>query len=330
MSDPFVSAVIPAYNCEHTIAKTIEALLAQDCRSDFEIIVVDDGSVDGTAGIVQNFFKVRYIHQDNAGPAAARNRGYKESRGQFVFFTDSDCVAQKDCLQKLLDGFRAPDIAVVSGSYGIANPESLLARCIHQEIVFRHQHLMPVFPKSFGSFNFCVSKGVFAQVGGFNTGYRYASGEDNDLSYKIVKAGFRIYFEKKALVDHYHTSHLGKYLREQYRHGFWRAKMYLDHSNMACADDYTFWKDVLEVPWALACLVCAGVLILNLLFIKYLLILVTISFLFFEIGWGWFITKAISPSFYYGLVMFLRSFARTFGFSTGMLQFIFNKFAKKL
>ncbi len=53
--------------------------------------------------------------------------------------------------------------------------------------------------------------------------YRHASGEDNDLSYKITKSGWRIYFQRKAIVDHYHPTHVVQYLKEQFRHGFWRA-----------------------------------------------------------------------------------------------------------
>ena len=95
-----------------------------------------------------------------------------------------------------------------------------MARCIYTEILWRHTRLMPDFPNSFGSYNFCVSKKVFDAVGGFNAAYRNASGEDNDLSYKITKAGWRIYFKRKALVDHYHPTRVVKYLREQFRHGF--------------------------------------------------------------------------------------------------------------
>ena len=242
-----VSVVVPAYNCQSTIFQTIQALLAQT-YAPVEIVVIDDGSTDETARIVQSFPEIRYLRQENAGPSAARNRGFELSKGDLVFFTDSDCIPERDWVEKMRQGFFRSDIGVVAGSYGIANREVLLARCIHAEILFRHHKLMPRFPKAFGSYNFCIKREVFKAVGGFNTQYRQASGEDNDLSYKVHKAGFKIYFCKEAQVRHFHTGHLKKYLSEQFRHGFWRAKMYFDHPDMAGGDDYTFWKDIIEVP----------------------------------------------------------------------------------
>jgi glycosyltransferase involved in cell wall biosynthesis len=85
-----ISAVIPAYNREKTVARAIDSALAQS-DPPAEIIVVDDGSSDGTRGAVQRFGrKVRYIRQDNAGPSEARNRGVREASSEWVAFLDSD------------------------------------------------------------------------------------------------------------------------------------------------------------------------------------------------------------------------------------------------
>lgn len=88
---PLVSVVIPAYNSEDTIGRAVESVLKQDYSS-LEVIVVDDGSKDETAAAVEalNDNRVRVIRQANAGPAAARNRGIRESRGEFVAFNDDD------------------------------------------------------------------------------------------------------------------------------------------------------------------------------------------------------------------------------------------------
>ena len=250
MNPVCVSVIIPAYNASATIGQALNALSRQNCFQPFEVIVVDDGSSDKTAEIVASFPSVRYIRQDNAGPAAARNHGARLAQGEYLAFTDSDCIPHEDWISQLMSGFSQPHVGVVAGSYGIANPKSRLARGIHKEILWRHQHLMPDFPNSFGSYNFCVRKNVFDAVGGFNTAYRTASGEDNDLSYKITGSGWRIYFERKAFVDHYHPTRVVKYLKEQFRHGFWRLKMYMDHPRMMRGDGYTYWKDIIEMPLA--------------------------------------------------------------------------------
>jgi len=329
MGYPKASVVIPAYNAQHTIVHAIQAALTQTYPGDIEIIVVDDGSTDRTAEIVQSFREVKYIRQDNAGPAAARNKGASVGSGQFIFFTDSDCIPHRNWIDKMMKCFTDDNIGVVCGSYGIANQQSILARAIHREILYRHHFLMPRFPKAFGSYNFCVRRQVFVETGGFDETYRRASGEDNDLSYKILKKGFRIYFAKDALVDHYHPTGTGKYLKEQFRHGFWRAKMYRDHPDMAGGDDYTFWKDMAEVPLALAS--CAGLFftILYPWFFKFLFFLIIIPFILFEVAFAFVMLRAIYVSFYFGGVMFLRSFARTCGLSTGILVFFVKNFPKK-
>ena len=85
-----ISAVIPVYNREKTIARAIESVLAQEYPP-AEIIVIDDGSKDATREIVQKYGdKVRYVYQDNAGVAAARNRGVSEAKFGWIAFLDSD------------------------------------------------------------------------------------------------------------------------------------------------------------------------------------------------------------------------------------------------
>src|SRR6185503_6491735 len=241
-----VSVITPVFNGEKTIGRALEALLAQD-YSNKEIIVVDDGSTDRTGEIVRKISGVVYVLQRNAGPASARNAGVRQARGEIICFTDADCIAHSDWITRLVRGFVETEVAAVAGSYGIANKNSLLAGCIHEEIMYRHRKFMQKYVRAFGSYNCAIKKNVFDAAGGFDERYRGASGEDNDLSYKILKDGHKIFFEKCALVDHHHPAQLKDYLRSQFQHGFWRAKMYRDHPEMSGGDDYTFWKDMVEV-----------------------------------------------------------------------------------
>ncbi len=317
MMNQSVSVVVPAYNCSQTIAEVIKALLNQTIKPQ-QIIIVDDGSSDDTASIIKSFDKITYIYQDNGGPATARNNGAKHATSDYIFFTDSDCVARKDWLEKAIIHFNRDDIAVVCGSYDIVNSESILARCIHKEILFRHNTLMPDYPKAFGSYNFGIQKGVFDQLGGFNEQYRFASGEDNDLSYKVLKAGYKIYFAKDSLVAHVHTHVLAKYLKEQFRHGFWRVKMYLTHPEMMRGDDYTFWKDIVEVG------LCELVLFLGFLviFFPHLVFYSASGLVLLVLLELWFGLKTAGnykDGIYFAYVLFLRSFARFFGFLTGTI-----------
>ena len=326
MAHPTISVIIPAYNASKTIRANIQAILDQT-HSPYEIIIVDDGSIDNTAAIIQSFSNVKYIYQDNAGPATARNTGAKAATGDVLFFTDSDCVPNQDWLAKAISGFEESGVGVVCGSYDIANADSILARGIHAEILYRHHHLMPERPKAFGSYNFGVKKNVFFEVGGFSEQYAQASGEDNDLSYKIRKAGYDIYFQKAALVKHHHPTKVMRYLKEQFRHGYWRAKMYGDHPEYMQGDDYTFWKDMWEIPLS------AGVLlgVVAVLFgapIFYALIFSLLLYLI-EVYYSFVTRISFFDAIFYSYVLFFRAFARMLGFSTGVLYFFCKNIGKK-
>jgi glycosyltransferase involved in cell wall biosynthesis len=92
MTGPLVSVVIPTFNRAATIVRAVESVLQQAYRP-LELIVVDDGSTDGTPEVLKTYGNaVVYVRQDNAGPAAARNRGIRESQGELVAFLDSDDV----------------------------------------------------------------------------------------------------------------------------------------------------------------------------------------------------------------------------------------------
>lgn len=313
-AEPFISVVVPAYNAEATLSGLINAVLGQKYHGGVELVIVDDGSTDSTGEIVKQYREVRYVRQENAGPASARNRGAREAKGDFIFFTDSDCCPREGWIADMMAGFRQEDVAVVAGSYGIANPSSALARVIHADIMFRHHKLMPLYPKAFGSYNFAVRRGVFEAVGGFNDSYRRASGEDNDLSYKILAAGGRILFLKDACVDHYHPVSLPRYMKEQFRHGFWRVRMYLDHPRMMGGDGYTFWKDMIEIPLAVA----------QFAFFFWPIpgFVVVTGSLVFQFVFGRLMMCSWAGSLWAGVVLWLRAFARTAGFVSGGVVFL--------
>src|SRR4051812_5349711 len=88
---PLVSVIIPAYNRKAMLCESIDSVLAQNCR-DFELIVVDDGSTDGTADELAARYgtRIRVLKQANRGVAAARNLGVSRSCGEYIAFLDSD------------------------------------------------------------------------------------------------------------------------------------------------------------------------------------------------------------------------------------------------
>lgn len=346
---PVVSVVVPAFNAAATIEVVLLALFQQEFDLPYEVIVVDDGSSDMTREKVLSFKQVRYVFQNNAGPAAARNHGAREAKGRILCFTDSDCRAHPDWLEKVTKPLleqvdrvlsQTPQqvsypgwgretahrpflmVAAVAGSYGIANSKSWLARMIHQEILFRHQRL-PQDIRAFGSYNVGILKSVFDQVGGFNEIYRRASGEDNDLSYRFLRKGYKIRFEPQALVDHFHPQRPVKYLQEQFRHGYWRSQMYVDHPQMLGGDDYTFWKDSFEIFLVLLLFTFVPLALVIAAF-RVLAWSIALLLLGIELIFGWRITRHMADGFAFGWVMFLRGFFRSFGLGCGLTARLFR------
>lgn len=115
MSAPLVSVIIPAFNSANYIVDTINSVLQQSMQ-DFEIIVVDDGSTDQLKEVLAPFIadkQIVYIAQVNRGVSAARNHGYKKSRGQYIAFLDADDVWLTDNLEVRLNKFKSGDFGLV-------------------------------------------------------------------------------------------------------------------------------------------------------------------------------------------------------------------------
>ncbi len=156
-SSPLFSVIVPVYNGERTLAATLQSVFALGYEP-MEVVVVDDGSTDGTAGVAKAFGDtLRYIHQENAGPAAARNRGLNEARGEVVGFLDADDCWTPAVVQNALPALLAGnDIDIVQGRI--------------QEVGGSHDALKPSGPPyaylNLGSAVF--RRGVFDQVGPFD------------------------------------------------------------------------------------------------------------------------------------------------------------------
>jgi glycosyltransferase involved in cell wall biosynthesis len=285
-----------------------------------EIIIVDDGSTDNTADIIKHY-PVQYIYQNNSGPGVARNTGWQSAAGDIICFTDSDCVPETDWVKMLLEKYTSEDIGAAGGSYEIQNKESFLAECIHEEIIQRHDKI-PTETNFLGSFNVSYRKSVLEKVGGFNGSFRTASGEDNDLAYRVKKAGYKLIFDKNIKVAHYHQSKLSKYLKEQYRHGYWRMMLYKKHPDMATGDSYAGIFDFLQPPLALA---IVGVLLISffnpsMLYVSFFLIVV-LFMLQFPVA-----LRAVARNnrflyLYILFAFFLRAFARALGMIKGIMRF---------
>lgn len=240
---PSVSVVIPCYNAERTILRTLKALDAQTVKG-FEVILADDGSKDGTVKAAKSFkpknFKLVVIAENHAGPAAQRNRGAEKARGEILLFTDSDCVPDKGWVEEMVKPFSDENIVGVSGTYRTLNSDKLIARFEGCEIAKRHEKFAKQKYIDFiGSFSAGYRKDIFKKFGGFSSDFKRADAEDPELSFKIAKAGYRMVFSSKAVVAHPHVATIKKFWKQKFSRGYWRVLLYKKHPEKMKGDSYT-------------------------------------------------------------------------------------------
>jgi len=236
-----VSIVIPAYNSEKTIEKTLKAVLSQKFpKNKYEIIVVDDGSNDRTRKIVKKFKKIKLLRQKHRGPATARNLGVEKSRGEIILFTDADCIPNKNWIKNMTIPFKNTNTVGVAGTYKTLNKQSLIARFVGYEIEERHERIKrKKYIDFIGTYSAAYRKDIFLKFKGFDDRFSMASGEDPDFSFRISKAGLRIVFQPNAFVFHSHPSNLLKYLKQKYDRAFWKVLLYRKHPKKMFGDVYT-------------------------------------------------------------------------------------------
>ncbi|MCX7396131.1 MAG: glycosyltransferase family A protein [Planctomycetales bacterium] len=192
MTSPFFSVVIPTYNRESTLAETLASVAAQEFQ-DFECIVVDDGSTDGTVAIAQSFPFVRVICQQNSGPGVARNTGVNAAKGQYMAFLDSDDVWFPLTLSNyanVISQCKSP--AFVTGKPQLFYQPEELSICVEHPVEF--ESFADYFSSGdewrwFGVSSFVIRRDLFLQVGGFADGR--INGEDADLAMRLgIAPGF--------------------------------------------------------------------------------------------------------------------------------------------
>lgn len=317
------SVIIPAYNAEKTISNCLNSILNQslNCKEEeYEVIVVDDGSIDSTVSIARSY-GVRVIQQNNQGPAIARNNGAKVAKGKLLIFTDSDCEFDYKFLENITAPFkRDPEIVGVQGSYKTRQRE-FISQFIQVEIETRYEKMLKNEHTDFiGTYAAAYSKEVFEKYGGFDVTFPHASGEDAEFSYKLHKNGYKMVFEKNAFVYHQHPSTLRKYIKVKFYRGFWRAKLYRKHPQKTVNDSYTPQSlkfQVLSVPIfiffvLLSLFYHAWVLVAGCIFIQF----VFFSLPFFKL----FKKKNYSKKIFIPFMLLLRATALFFGLIIGIIN----------
>jgi glycosyltransferase involved in cell wall biosynthesis len=212
-----LSVVIPTYNRAAVLKKALEAYRGQFApQLIHELIVVDDGSTDGTETMVcesirESPFPVRYLRQSNKGPAAARNYGIKEARSRLILFTDSDIVPDRDFVSQHAEWHREnpqTSAAVLGYVTWPADPKPTpFMRWYGEEgPLFTYGKFQNQREVSFSNLYTCnVSlKADFLRTCGlFDEEFKSAAYEDTELGYRLFRAGLKLLYNPNAIAYHY-------------------------------------------------------------------------------------------------------------------------------
>ncbi|MFE3408805.1 glycosyltransferase [Streptomyces mirabilis] len=195
-----VSVLVPAYNEAKCIENTVRSLMASE--HPVEVLVVDDGSSDGTARIVEDLLlpNVRVVRQHNAGKPAALNRGLANARHDIVVMMDGDTVFEPATVRELVQPFADPSVGAVAGNAKVGNRDSLIGAWQHIEYVMgfnldRRMYdilgCMPTIPGAVGAFR----RSALERVGGMSDD---TLAEDTDITMALHRDGWRVVYAEKA------------------------------------------------------------------------------------------------------------------------------------
>ncbi|MFI6647741.1 bifunctional polysaccharide deacetylase/glycosyltransferase family 2 protein [Streptomyces sp. NPDC050529] len=214
-----VSVIVPAYNEKECIAHTLNSLASS--THPIEIILVDDGSTDGTPEIAESLGlpNLRVVRQENAGKSAALNNGVRQARYDIVVMMDGDTVFEPDTVHRLVQPFGDPAVGAVAGNAKVGNRNTIIGAWQHIEYVMGFNldrrmydllRCMPTIPGAIGAFR----RAAVLDVGGMSDD---TLAEDTDITIALHRAGWRVVYAEHARAWTEAPASLGQLWRQRYR-----------------------------------------------------------------------------------------------------------------
>lgn len=244
-----VCVVVPVYNAMRTLPRCLTAL-AELSPAPAEILLVDNGSTDGSLGYLETFARergsgnIRVLQEPCRGAAAARNAGIRAAKAGVVAFTDADCTPDPAWLHHVIAPFGDPTVGAVAGRV-VAAPASTVVEQFSALYTLqlpdqpvRRKQWTP-WEGGYPTANLTVRRALLDELGGFDENVGIY-GEDYDLCARLYARGVEIVYVPEAQVAHHHRTLLGGMLRQAF--GFGRSHPYLLRRHAAQG----LW---LDLPW---------------------------------------------------------------------------------
>jgi GT2 family glycosyltransferase len=221
---PRISVIVCSFNGARTIRECCKALTRLDYL-DYEVIVVDDGSTDGTAEIAREY-GFRVISTENRGLSSARNTGLAVASGEIVAYVDDDAYPDPHWLRFLAEGFKRADLAALGGPNIPPPQDGLVAQCVANAPGGPiHVLLSDTEAEHIPGCNMAFRVAALRELGGFDTQFRVA-GDDVDVCWRVLERGWRIGFHPGAMVWHHRRGTIGSFWKQQ--RGYGRAEALLE------------------------------------------------------------------------------------------------------
>ena len=245
---PIFSIIVPTYNRLKSLSFCLQSLARLDYpRDQYEVIIVDDGSPRSVKDTVDPFrhrLNITLLAQTHEGPARARNKGAKQAEGRYLTFTDDDCMPAPDWLQCLSKRFaEAPNHAIGGKTLNAipSNPYSTASQLLidylytYYDSDHREARFIP-------SNNLSLPSHLFHAVGGFDTSFPRAAGEDRELCVRWLKHGYGIIYAPEVLVYHTHALRFSTFLGQHFNYG---RGAFQFHWSFDCYNPKHFWIEPL-------------------------------------------------------------------------------------
>lgn len=225
------SIIVAVRNGMPTLRLCLDALLKLEWpEDDREIIVVDNGSDDGTGAVLQSYGRSIVLRTEfKRGASAARNHGLRAARGRYVAILDADCVAHSRWLNALLPALQHDGVGVVGGRIRARQRDNRIARFgerIHDQQKAIEVHRPPYVSTS----NWASPAAVLREHGGFDE--NLLRGQDADLAWRIYTSGYRLVYAPDAIVDHHHETTFAGLFSEGVMHGGGLRELRSKHASL--------------------------------------------------------------------------------------------------
>jgi len=223
--NPFLSIIIPTYNRPLVLGQCLSSLANLDYPNDYyEIIVVDDGSspaVESQIKMPKTGVPIRIFRKDNGGPASARNHGANQARGEYLVFTDDDCITPKDWLDKIANRLKQTPDAAIAGRTTNLESQNYYATACQDLLDSLHQHLNrdPNSATFATSNNLIVPRDKFLSIGGFDLRFKRAAAEDRELVFRWNYFKNQLVYDSNIMIAHHHRLSLKEFLQQHFNYG---------------------------------------------------------------------------------------------------------------